>query len=510
MISGREIEKIFQKNGERVFFINADTRTSWTYQRFHDLVTKMAKGLTSQGLRRGERFAVLLPNSPELAALYFASILLGTIIMPVNPRLHSHEIESIVEFSKPKLLLYTPATQSFLTLRALASVPKHLALEYCASEDLAIDMDQLYQQIKPCDVFLITFTSGTTGLPKGVAHKISSIFENARLFNERMNFIPSDCFLHVMPMSYMAGILNTLICPFLAQGTIVSIPPFDARTVLSFWNPVIQYQVNAMWLAPTMLAALLKMDRDSHALEYCRAHLKAISVGTAPLPTALKNDFEKKYSTTLYESYGLSELLFITTNAPGIPQVKDSVGRLLPAIDIRMTDEEGKFLPSSSDGEIWIKTPHVMAGYVHAETSEVVPVSETAWFPTGDIGHLDSEGNLSITGRKKDLIIKGGINVSPRAIEEVLLRHPAVVEAAVVGLRHDFYGEEIVAVLVMEKKNTLEEHRVSLITLCKENLNSAALPMRYIEMDELPLNASGKIQKKTLVEQITSKSGRPL
>ncbi|MEI7752354.1 MAG: class I adenylate-forming enzyme family protein, partial [Candidatus Omnitrophota bacterium] len=296
MISGQEIEKIFRDNAERIFLINAETHTSWTYKQFHDLVAKMAQGLTARGLQKGERFAVLLPNSAELASLYFASLLLGTIIMPINPRLHPREIESILDFSTPKMALYAPSTQNLLTPRALARVPMHLALEHCAVSQPDIEISQLYQQINPCDVFLVTFTSGTTGHPKGVAHRISSVFENARLFNERINFTSSDCFLHVMPMAYMAGILNTLVCPFLAQGTIVSIPPFDARTVLFFWNSVIQYKANAMWLAPTMLAALLKMDRDSGAQEYCRVHMKAILVGTAPLPISLKNDFDTHHA----------------------------------------------------------------------------------------------------------------------------------------------------------------------------------------------------------------------
>ena len=504
MITGQAIEKIFLENAERVFFINADSQVSWSYRSFHDLVIRMAQGLSSQGLGRGDRFAVLLPNSADLASLYFASVLLGTVIMPVNPRLHPHEIEAILEFSKPKLLLDTASTHTLLTPRALAGIPKHLNVENCPAAMPSLDASTLYRQVDPSSVFLVTFTSGTTGLPKGVAHRISSIFDNGRLLNERMNFTSTDSFLHVMPMAYMAGILNTLIGPFLAQGSIVSIPPFDARTVLNFWNPVIQNKVTAMWLAPTMIAALLKMDRDSRAQEYCCTHMKAILVGTAPLSPQLKNDFEKRYSATLYESYGLSELLFITTNSPGTKQVPGSVGRLLSGIQIQLTDEEGKLLPLSSDGEIWITTPHLMAGYLNAETSELTPVSAISWFPTGDIGHLDAEGNLLITGRKKDLIIKGGLNISPRAIEEVLLKHPAVDGAAVVGLKHDFYGEEIVAVVVMKKKHTLEENRASLTALCKEHLSLAAVPMRYVERDELPVNASGKIQKKTLVEELAS------
>lgn len=501
MISGPEIKKIFQENADRIFFVDVKGGLSWTYKDFHRLVLKMVQGIQAEGLARGDRFAVLLQNSVELAALYFAAILSGTVIMPLNPKLHPREIETILVLSKPKVLICSSATRDLS-----GSLPKQLQLVLIDAWGSSGEFDgweQAYEITDPSRVFLVTFTSGTTGLPKGVAHTISSLFENARVFNQVMHFEASDVFLHAMPMAYMAGILNTLIAPFLSQGVVVSIPPFDAQTALSFWNPVIQYRVNAMWLAPTMLAALLKVDRDPRAPQYCRYHLKAISVGTAPLPVRTKMDFESKYGTTLYESYGLTELLFVSTNAPGHRSEAGSVGRLLSGVDIRMTDEYGKTIDFATDGEIWIKTPFFMAGYLDSESSALRTVSRDEWFQTGDIGHLDAEGNLRITGRKKDLIIKGGMNISPRAIEEILLRHPAVAEAAVVGIPHEFFGEEVVAAVVLKTRDPIEQYREPLLNLCKQNLNAASIPSRFLGMPEFPVNASGKIQKRELVERIS-------
>jgi long-chain acyl-CoA synthetase len=306
----------------------------------------------------------------------------------------------------------------------------------------------------------------------------------------------------------MAGFLNNLLCPFMAGASVVLGRPFYARAALDFWKPIIKHGADSFWLVPTILAALLKIDRDSAGLEYCRKHVKTIFVGTAPLPLKIKNEFENKYGVELFESYGLSELLIITCNSRKFLRLQGSVGPVLPGVQLRIANERGESVRPEEDGAVWVRTPCIMAGYLNYQTLEPDRTSPADWFPTGDIGRLNAQGYLFITGREKDLIIRGGINVSPVAIEEILLEHESVEQIAVVGLPHDFYGEEVVAVVKLKTGYELKGVRPFFDALCKEKLNANSIPTTYIEIDQFPVSSTGKIQKVKLREVVSARLNR--
>jgi acyl-CoA synthetase (AMP-forming)/AMP-acid ligase II len=201
------------------------------------------------------------------------------------------------------------------------------------------------------------------------------------------------------------------------------------------------------------------------------------------------------------ESYGLSEILFIASNAAGGVRRSGTVGRLLEGVEVRFIGADGRDV-TPEEGEIEVRTRFMMAGYLDYETLQPDEIDPDAWFPTGDIGCFDPDGALRITGRKKDLIIRGGINVSPRQVEECLLDHPAVSQAAVIGLPHDLYGEEVTAVLVLRPGRTLDEVKPELQQLCRERLSASAAPTRWVELPELPVSTTGKVQKNALRESL--------
>jgi len=290
----------------------------------------------------------------------------------------------------------------------------------------------------------------------------------------------------------------------MAGASVVLGRPFDARSALNFWKPVIKYGANSFWLVPTILAALLTIDRDSTGWEYCRKHVKSIFVGTAPLPLKIKREFEKKYGVELFGSYGLSEHLIITCNSRKFARWEGSVGRVFPGIQLQVTNIQNEPVPPGEDGAIWVRTPCLMAGYLNYQTLEPEGVSPADWFPTGDIGHVSTEGYLFITGREKDLIIRGGVNISPAAIEEVLLEHPSIEQIAVIGLPHDFYGEEVVAALRLKDGYELASVRPDFDKLCKVNLSAMMVPTRYVEVEQFPVSTTGKIQKMKLREMLLS------
>jgi long-chain acyl-CoA synthetase len=273
---------------------------------------------------------------------------------------------------------------------------------------------------------------------------------------------------------------------------------------MEFWDMPMKYGVNTLWLVPTILSALMRIDRNRAGLAYCRERIGTVCVGTAPLPVKLKHDFEDKYQVVLLESYGLSETLFIATNSKKVKCAPGSVGRALPGIALKIVDEGTAEVLPGEDGEIWIGTPSLMAGYLNYQTLQLDTQDQGEWFPSGDIGHLTPDGHLFITDRKKDLIIRGGINISPRAIEDVIAEHESIAQVAVVGLPHEFYGEEVVAVVKLKAGYKLDAVQAELDILCKENLSTVSVPTKFVELDDLPTSTTGKVQKAKLRESLAA------
>jgi acyl-CoA synthetase (AMP-forming)/AMP-acid ligase II len=251
---------------------------------------------------------------------------------------------------------------------------------------------------------------------------------------------------------------------------------------------------------------LLRFDRNPAGAEYSRENVKTVCVGTAPLPCSTKREFEERYGVTVLESYGLSELLLLTSNSNRNPIAEGSVGRPLGEVEIKVAVDDGSELSSGGDGEILVRTPQALSGYIDAESREMVAVDPDDWFPTGDIGHLSEVGDLFITGRKKDLIIRGGMNISPRRIEDVLLEHPAVSDVAVVGVDHEFYGEEVVAALRLANGVALDDVRSALESLCKSHLSAVSMPNRFVAVSEFPMSVTGKVQKSKLAKLLSGRS----
>ena len=513
---------IVDRHADRPFLIDSINDRIFSFGEFHRLACNLAMGLREQDIRRGDRIAIVLNNSAEFATLYFACLYLGAVAVPINPQLHKRDIEFILKHSGARMVIYSPSTKGLIApalfeqdgLCFLCLLPKFERYEEHCKHDIwsvddapAEDLDgwKPFDGVTPSDLFTITFTSGTTSLPKGVPHRIYGLLQSAVLFNEELGFGPEDRFYHVLMMAYMAGFLNTLLCPFLAGASVVINRAFDARLALDFWDAPIKYGANTLWLVPTILSALMRIDRGRAGLAYCRKHLETICVGTAPLPLKLKRDFEDKYGVELLESYGLSETLFVTTNSKKIKYLPGSVGQALPGITLKIEGGSAAEVPLGEDGEIWIRTPFMMSGYLNYQTLQPDASDLGEWFPSGDIGHLIPNGHLFITGRKKDLIIRGGINISPRVIEDVLIEHESIAQVAVVGMPHEFYGEEVVAVVKLKAGYALDAVRPALDVLCRENLSAVSVPAEFFELDEFPTSATGKVQKAKLRELLAAR-----
>ncbi len=445
------------------------TGRQWTSADFASVVYALADLLEKDF---SKEILVCEDNCAELMFLYFAGMFAGKVIIPIDPEKEQGEVEHICQIHPEA---------DYLKRGELAELVKKL--NYSAFPNRLdwneVDMDSL---------FLITYTSGSTGEPKGVMHTAGNLFATADSFAESLEYSSAIRMGHCMPMTYMAGILNTLLMPYYVGGCTVILPRFSMKYAFDFWKTIQSAQVDTIWLSPTMLRIVNMLDKKGMMREYFHACDMKISIGTAPLDKNLREDFEAKYGIRLYQSYGLSETLFISTEVPSDEGSGNTVGKLLRGVD----------LVFASDGEILLDVPWMFLGYTNVDTS---PYMNGKRYLTGDLGKYEGE-KLTITGRKKELIVRGGYNINPRDIEKCVLEQGIATECAVISVV--MKGEEaIVCCLVpAEGFDALTCNGVVVSTLGKHCRIDV-----FEKMKSLPKNLNGKIDKLKIKEEMSKKYG---
>jgi acyl-CoA synthetase (AMP-forming)/AMP-acid ligase II len=500
------LQESFQKNKDNILVIDAATGKQFTYGEIHDLSLRFSSFLESKGIKKGDHIAVLLPNCVEYMIFYFACMHIGAIPIPVNHRLHPEEIEYILSNSDAKAIIASPSLQKLIP--QTISKDQIMILNPFIEEGKETFISFLKEQkpysvpfgnISDDDLCIIVYTSGTTKRPKGVMIPYKMPLCNGSTFANVLN-IPSGLrFYGILSMAYLGGFYNLMLIPMLVNGSIVLDEAFSPRTALHFWDTVKKYKISALWVVPSIMSILLTVDRSEVGREYAKNNIKLGLVGTAPLPVSMKKTFEEKYSFPLYENYGLSETMFISTNSPRYSQNK-AVGKSMPTCSIMILNDNGKPCKQGEPGEIAIKSSYVMKGYYKNE-EETNNVLRNGTFYTGDVGYLDDEGYLHISDRKKDIIIRGGVNISPKEIEEVIMNSGMANEAAVVGIPHELYGEEIVAAVIPNEKYSEEKLRA----FCKNHLSDFKLPKEFRIFETLPKSVTGKVQKQNIRKILSGK-----
>jgi len=444
-------------------------------------VDALAGLLGDHGIGPGDRVLVQLPNGLPFALLYLACLRARAVAVPMSPRAAPTDLDYAIALAKPRL---------------------HVTLEAPAAGLAGLNLDQTMLLGLPArslpapgfedgDLFSINFTSGTTSRPKAVVHRAEGLLGNASEFNHYTGYGSADRMLHVMPMYYMAGLLNTLVCPLIAGSMAVLAPQFSPRSALSLLRLAIEHQVTALWLSPSMLEMAMRLDRGTDTALALQQTLRLVFIGTAGLSAGLARQFHARYGIEPLQSYGLSELLLLSVDRPGATQF-GSVGQMMPKVGTRL----------SADGELLISTPHAFSGYLEAATG-TVPNAATREamrrdFPTGDLAMVGADGRVTITGRIKDILVVGGINVSPVAIEEALAGHALVQQAAVVGAAHPLLGEAPVAFILPAPGAEPVELERALKSLAETRLAAASRPVRYVMQRSLPVGPTGKVQKHQL------------
>ena len=467
----------------------SDAATSLTNEQFGNAVTALAQRLCDGGVGVGDVVAVLLPNRIEVITTMFATWVAGATLTPVNPALTDDEVRYQLEDSSTVLLvgdsraaLVADALDiAFLDVASLTGATVPAAGQYADEAPLAGDNTN--------DFALIVYTSGTTGRPKGCVLTHENIDVMSRAIVAGCHLGPDDRSLLVLPLFHCNGLVVGTIAPLRAGGDVHVADRFSPDT---FWKQVSRAKATYFSAVPTMYSLLVDRGPTQHDL----AALRFAVCGAAPMPAGLIAAFESLYAVPLIEGYGLSECTVAATlNPPDAARKPGTVGCALPGVAIAIDGPDGPTVAPGVTGEVLIGGRTVMQGYLGLPETTAATI-RGGWLHSGDLGVLDDDGYLTLVGRSKDMIIRGGENIAPGEVENVIETHPDVLEVAVVGRADPVYGEVPVAHVVPRAGHTIDTD--ALTAHCEERLARFKRPTSYTVHESLPKSAVGKILKRSL------------
>jgi long-chain acyl-CoA synthetase len=448
--------------------------------------------LRARGVEAGDRVGMQLPNVPYFPVVYFGALRLGAIVVPMNPLLKGREVGYHLKDSGAKLLV---AWHGF-------AEPAQAGSEEASAECLLVtpgEFEQALGEAEPVediadraddDPAAIIYTSGTTGTPKGATLTHSNLAAGAETARDLVDAGPETVTLATLPLFHVFGMNSVMNCTVQARGLLTLLPRFEPAKALEI---IQRDKVTTFAGVPTMYTALLhhpeRGDYDTSSLDLC------VSGGSA-MPVEVLRGFDEAFGTKVLEGYGLSETTGMGSfNLPSQERKPGSIGVPIGGTEFRLVDDDGNDVPAGEPGEIAMRGPFVMRGYWERDDATAETIRD-GWFHTGDMATVDDDGYFFIVDRKKELIIRGGYNVYPREIEEVLYEHPAVREAAVVGVPHDALGEEVGAAIALKDGADASEDEIR--AFAKERVAAYKYPRQIWFVEELPKGPTGKVLKREI------------
>jgi long-chain acyl-CoA synthetase len=506
------VESQAEKLKDKVFLYWKDITVS--YSQLNEFTNKVANFLYDLGIRKGDKVSVYLPNMPEYVYLYLGIPKLGAVTGPVNALFKPREVKFVVGHSEAKAIVTIPKFMDIIN-QIKEDLPdlKHIIV-IGESIEGTLNYEDLMEKASadsPPEVTIderedpaaILYTSGTTGFPKGVLQTHFNIKRNSEMIRDFLHAKEHFRFMLILPLFHCNAQIVTVMAPLIIGASSILTPGFSAQT---HWETVAKYRATTFSCVPTVLSILLKMPHENLDL----SSLEYVVCGAAPLPVEVFKAFENTFSCKVIEGYGLTEGTCASSVNPIPTETEDrrkvgSIGIPLPGNEMKIVDENGKDVPPNTKGEIVIKGDNIMKEYFKNPEANAETLKE-GWLFTGDIGKMDEDGFFYITDRKKDMIIRGGENIYPREIEEVLYSHPAVSFATVIGVRDKIYGELPKAFVVLKEGESITEEVI--IEYCRKNLADFKIP-KYVEFrDDLPKTPTGKIMKQPLREEEEAKTGK--
>jgi long-chain acyl-CoA synthetase len=462
-----------------------------SYTQLEDASARAAGLLRAKGIAPGDRVAVMLPNVPYFAILYFGILRAGAVVVPLNPRYGGSEVAYHVGDSDAKLLFawhqFSDAAEKGSGEQGIEMIP----VEPGKFEKLLSDAEP-HAEVEPRedqDAAVILYTSGTTGRPKGAVLTHGNIAKSTAVATTLVEMSEDDVILGALPFFHVFGQACGLNSATKLGACVSLIPKFSAEATL---EAIQRDGVTVFEGVPTMYGAVLNFDGRER---YDTSSLRVGIAGGQAMPVEVMEKFEAAFDIEVLEGYGLSETCAVGTfNYPGARK-PGSIGKPVEGIEVKIVDDDRKEVPQGDIGEIAIKGPNVMREYWNkAEATEKDLLD--GWFHTGDMGHIDEDGYVFIDDRKKDMIIRGGENVYPREIEEVLYQYDGVEEVAVIGVEHERLGEEVAAAVVLKEKDSVSADELREFAL--EKLAKYKCPTKIWFLDELPKGPTGKILKREI------------
>ncbi|KRF20900.1 long-chain fatty acid--CoA ligase [Nocardioides sp. Soil797] len=509
------LENSARDHADRVAIILGDTRL--TYAQVNGAANQVANLLVERGIEPGDKVALSCPNLPFFSIVYYGILKAGATVVPLNVLLKGREIAYHLDDSDAKAYFCfegtpdlpmategkagydaTAGCETFFVITADPSAPSPVEGAETFGQALA-DKAPTFETVpsEDSDTAVILYTSGTTGQPKGAELMHSNMISNA-LVGEQLfgaDAAEPDTYLCVLPLFHSFGQTVIQNSGFAFGGTVVMLPRFEAQAALGL---MLKEKVTFFAGVPTMYWGLLGALDDGVDVSTLAANLRIAAAGGSALPVEVHKNFQERFGVSILEGYGLSETSPVASfSVRGEDPVVGSIGKPIPGVEMKLINDDWSETPEGDDqvGEIAIKGPNIMKGYYDRPEATAEAIHD-GWFRSGDLARKDSDGYYYIVDRSKDMILRGGFNVYPREIEEVLMTHPEVSLAAVIGIPHESHGEEIKAVVIRESGASVTEDE--LVAWGKEQFAGYKYPRVVEFVDALPMTATGKILKREI------------
>lgn len=491
----------------KVYMFAPEPKLELSYAQLKADSQKFGKHLLKRGLKKGDTISFMIGNGYQTTKIFLGTMYSGLVVAPLNFMVQASQLEYVLDHSDTRLVFFTEdqkvrvqtARKAMARDIDLIQIDNDAPIIFPEDEDLsAIDLPEVTED----DDALLLYTSGTTGVPKGVILSHKNMVAGGENTAKAHALTPEDRALCSLPLYHINGEVVTAVTPLVSGGSVVMPHKFSTG---NFWELISEYQCTWFSVVPTIISYLTSAT-DHQGQDYRLDQLRFGRSASSALPPSLHKAFEEKFNVSIVETMGLTETAAPVFSNP-LDLSKRKYGSPGQAVgnQAKIIDKKDNEVPRGTPGEIMIKGDNVMKGYYKDPEKTAAALEPDGWLHTGDLGYMDEDGFVFVTGRIKELIIKGGENISPREIDEALYKHPAVLDAAAVGIPDEHYGEEILCCCVLKPDCECTEEELR--EYCREHLGEFKTPKFIKVMDDLPKGPSGKIQRLKLPEMVKRLKG---
>ncbi|MBW1852197.1 MAG: AMP-binding protein [Deltaproteobacteria bacterium] len=499
------VDKRAREHPEKIYTIAPEPGLSLTYGQLRKDAVRFGKYMLKLGLKKGDKVSFMMGNGYQTTKIFLGTMYAGFVIAPLNLMFQSPQLAYVLDHSDTQIVFFTEDLKEKLEA-AVSKINREIKLikiDNDVEDILPGDEDfssYTLPEVVEEDDALLLYTSGTTGVPKGVILCHKNMVAGGEYTTIAHELTSEDRALCSLPLYHINGEIVTAVTPLVSGSSVVMPHKFSTN---NFWEYIAEYRCTWFSVVPTIISYLCSATN----LEGTDLNLDQLRFGrsaSSALPPSLHKEFEDKFNISIVETMGLTETAAPVFSNPMDPS-KRKYGSPGPAVgnEAKIIDADGKEVPRGTQGEIMIRGDNVMKEYYKAPDITQKTLEPDGWFHTGDLGHMDQDGFVFVTGRIKELIIKGGENIAPKEIDEILYKHPAVLDAAAVGIPDKTYGEEIMACVTVKPGLSVTEEE--LLNHCLEHLGKFKTPKVIKIMDELPKGPSGKIQRLKLPDLVIGK-----